>query len=146
MANIIRTGKDNIILPTLTNPALSENIELGYQAIDSDGIIIDGNMVRTEFTTGIVNPNARTMNVNCGFSPNYLVAYFIRDVTKGGAQAIFYCSTIENAAYYMDRNDIIQKASIAYEITDTGINITCTSVVSNIYFFIDCAYRYIAWK
>lgn len=47
-----------IVLPELTNPATAENIESGFQAIDGNGVMLEGVLEKVEFVKGTVKTSA----------------------------------------------------------------------------------------
>lgn len=55
-------------LPTLSNPAGARNIERGYQAIDTEGNLVEGSAIIPGYTVEIINRVTTSSEGNYGFS------------------------------------------------------------------------------
>lgn len=75
-------GKAAVSLPTLTNPASAENIESGYEAIDGDGNVIGGKLVKAGVAIGTVSGDSASITIPVDFIPDSFSIIAVSNVTS----------------------------------------------------------------
>ena len=64
------------ILPRVSNPAGAENIQAGFKALDSNGVIIEGTLIASEVVTGNVSAKeVRTVTITDAIGKENIVLY-----------------------------------------------------------------------